>query len=56
MDNYKCLDCGDTFEDPVTVEEKVGEWGDSLPPGYLKYDACPLCGSYDIEDLKEEKE
>ena len=45
---YKCYDCHNVFEESGTRKEKVGLPTDSLPPGYLYYDCCPVCGSDDF--------
>lgn len=60
MRRLRCLDCDEIFkeEDAETVSELVGEfWG---APAYMKYNACPVCRSTDVEeyygDDEEEEE
>ena len=52
FDQYKCQDCGNTFEEPAIRTEKVGSSTDSLAPGYLKYEVCPCCGSEDFDEIE----
>lgn len=44
---YFCRDCHETFEEPDTEREWVG---DKEHGGYVEYSECPNCGSEDIDD------
>jgi predicted amidophosphoribosyltransferase len=39
---YKCSSCGEIFEEPEIVSEKVGEIG--CQSAYQDYEVCPNCG------------
>ena len=50
---YKCFDCGNEFDDPVSFEEYRGEfWGE---PAYEWLSGCPVCRG-DYEEIEEESE
>lgn len=51
---YKCLDCGDFFEEPDTrdIVNPSEYWGRPVNE-YLQAEVCPHCGSEDIEEAKE---
>lgn len=56
MRKLKCYDCGEIFdeEDADTVSENVGEfWGS---PAYMNYNACPRCGSTELDEYHESEE
>lgn len=51
-----CTNCSRIFsEDEADVRsERVGEfWGS---PAYMEYNACPECGSMDVEEYEESEE
>lgn len=48
---YKCIDCQAEFEEPDMIRECIGEYQGQ--PAYEYRAICPLCGSYDFEELKE---
>ena len=44
---YKCNECGEEFDEPVSYPECVGEyWG---APAYQSFYMCPCCKSDDFE-------
>lgn len=50
--NYKCLNCNETFDEPDSRQEYMGEfWG---MPAYDTIYICPHCGSDEIVDTGEE--
>lgn len=50
--NYKCLNCNETFDEPDSRQEYMGEfWG---MPAYDTIYICPHCGSDEIVDIGEE--
>ena len=54
MRKLKCENCGEVFreEDADIRREKVGDfWGS---PAYMNYNACPSCGSKDLEEDETE--
>ena len=48
---YKCNECQEVFDEFSKKYEKVGLSTDSLPPAYLEFDVCPVCGSDDYESV-----
>lgn len=56
---YRCLECGEIFDEPDEIRENVGEfWG---TPAYESFNVCPCCKSDEIEevdpaDLEDEEE
>lgn len=56
MRKLKCENCGEVFreEDADTQQECVGDfWGS---PAYMYYNACPTCGSTDLEETSDDEE
>lgn len=52
MRMLKCYDCGEIFseDEADTKSENVGEfWG---APAYMDYNACPRCGSTEIDEYR----
>jgi hypothetical protein len=46
---YKCNDCENTFNEPDSYRECIGEfWGF---PAYEEFGSCPICGSDDYEEV-----
>ena len=53
---YKCRDCKEYFEEPVTITDWVEFWGSNVP--MYSYE-CPCCGSSDFDEswiVEEEEE
>ena len=51
----QCLNCEYVFneDDADVVSECIGEfWG---APAFEQYNACPKCGSTDVDDYEEEE-
>lgn len=45
---YKCLNCGEEFETPGVVKERMPDyWGS---PAYQDFEVCPCCGG-DFEKM-----
>ena len=57
---YKCDDCGSVFNEPDSVrycyEEECGVTSLFGDRHYGYYDACPYCGSEEINSYYEEDE
>jgi hypothetical protein len=52
---FICKDCGAFFPTPKVVKEKESyeAWGYNFTQEH-SFDACPCCGSYDINEAPEE--
>lgn len=46
---FICLDCHNTFDTPITLSEKMGEY--MGVPAWDYYGACPYCHSDQIDTL-----
>ena len=57
---YRCEDCGSVFDEPESIRYNMDEYnGVSDLFGnwqYGYYDACPYCGSEDINSYWEEED
>ena len=50
---FKCYKCGETFDEPATRSERIGEfWG---TPAYMDFNICPYCHSDDVEEISEDE-
>lgn len=51
---YICLNCGDTFEEPETYSENMGEfWG---TPAYEEFSVCPCCHEGAMTELDDDSQ
>lgn len=53
---YKCRECGEYFEEPLTFIEKYEAYGS---PCYESFTVCPYCESNDFDEdwiVEEEEE
>ena len=51
---FKCDNCGETFDEPLEVEECVGEfWGS---PAFELWRVCPYCKDNDFHEIEEDEE
>lgn len=48
---YKCIDCQAEFEEPDMERECMSEHHGQ--PAYEYRAICPLCGSYDFEEVTD---
>lgn len=47
---YICMDCGDVFEEPRMVKERMPDyWG---APAWEEYGTCPFCGSVEYTEAR----
>lgn len=47
---FICKNCGETFEQPMVVQDDPSPAGVALPSGYYEYEYCPYCESDLIEE------
>lgn len=57
---YRCIDCGEVFDEPESVRYNKDDYNGTADLfgnwQWGTYDACPNCGSEDIEETFEEEE
>lgn len=53
---YKCLECGQLFDEPARIFDDPSPSGVSLVRRYYVWHVCPYCGEDDIEEAFDEDE
>lgn len=54
---YKCLNCGEIFEDTETETVNAADYygvDRNGHEGYLTIEKCPYCGAEEIEEIDDE--